>query len=87
MDTLKTILTAITNMPHTPIITMVQLSVGGMIFTFQTMQAVIGILTLVVTRTPVPTATIIYGLETIISAQMNWRFTMKRFQTFKQAGQ
>ena len=70
MDTLKTTLTAIINMPHTANLPMAQPSVGDTIFTFQTMQIVTIILTLIVTRTPVPTATIISGQEAIISAQM-----------------
>ena len=70
MDTLRITSTTIINTPHTAITAMVRPSVGGTIFTLQTMQTVIGILTSVVTRTPVPTATIISGRETAISIQM-----------------
>lgn len=70
MATLKTTSTTIINMPHTPLTAMVQPSVGDMIFTLQTMQIVIGILISIVTRTPVPIATIISGRETVISTQM-----------------
>ena len=70
MVTLKTMLTAISSIPHTVIIIMVQPLVGGTIFTSQIMQILITTLTLTVTRTPVPTATIICGQEAAVSAQM-----------------
>ena len=70
MVTLKTTLTTIIKTPHTVIIIMVQPLVGDTIFTLQTMQILITTLTLTVTRTPVPTATIISGQETTMSAQM-----------------
>lgn len=70
MVTLKTMLTAITNTPHTVITVMAQPLVGDTIFTLQTMQILITILTLAVTRTPVPTATIISGQETTMFARM-----------------
>ena len=66
--------------PLTAIIIMVQPLVGAMICLFTTMREEIAILTLVVNRTAVPTATIGSGLEHktgIISAQMSWRFIMK----------
>ena len=70
MVTLKTILTTITNTPLTVIIIMVQLLVADTIFTLQIMQILITTLTLTVTRTPVPTATVISGRETTMSAPM-----------------
>lgn len=70
MVTLKTTLTTIINTPHTVMITMVQPLVGDTIFTLQTMQILITTLTFTVTRTPVPTATIISGQEAAVSAQM-----------------
>ena len=70
MVTLKTMLTTITNIPHTVITIMVQPLVGDTIFTLQTMQILITTLTLTVTRTPVPTAMIISGQETTMFAQM-----------------
>ena len=70
MVTLKTMLTTITNTPHTVLIVMVQPLVEDTIFTLQTMQILITTLTLAVTRTPVPTATIISGQETTMFAQM-----------------
>lgn len=62
--------TNIISMPHTAIITMVQRSVGGTIFTFLPTRIVIIIHTLIVIRTLVPTATIISGQEALVSAQM-----------------
>lgn len=70
MVTLKKMLTTITNTPHTVITAMVQPLVGDTIFTLQTMQILITTLTLTVTRTPVPTATIISGQEATVFAQM-----------------
>lgn len=69
-DTLKKTLTAIINTPRTVLTVMVQPLVGGTISTSQIMRILITILTLTVTRTPVPTATIISGQETTMSAQM-----------------
>ena len=56
---------------------MVLPSAVGTIFTLQTIQTVIGILTLVAVLTPVPTAIVIFGQGTIISVPMSWKFTMK----------
>lgn len=70
MDTLKTTLTTIIDTPHTVITVMVLPLVRDTIFTLQTMRTIITTLTLVVTRTPVPIATILSGQETTISAQM-----------------
>lgn len=69
IDTLKTTLTLIINMPHTTLKLMVRPLVVGTISTLQTSQIVTGILTLVVVRTLVPTATVTFGRETIISVQ------------------
>lgn len=69
-DTLKKTLTTIINTPRTVIPVMAQPLVGGTISTSQIMRILITILTLTVTRTPVPTATIISGQETAMSAQM-----------------
>lgn len=77
MATLKTTLIITMIMPHTALNRMVLPSVADTIFTLQTIQIVIGILTLVVVLTPVPTAIVIFGQGTIISVQMNWKFTMK----------
>ena len=70
MVTLKTMLTTITNTPHTVITVTVQPLVEDTIFTLQTMQILITTLTLAVTRTPVPTATLISGQEAPVFAQM-----------------
>lgn len=70
MDTLKTTLTTTTNTPPTVITIMVQPLVRDTIFTLQTMRIPITTLTLVVSRTPVPIATILSGQETTMSAQM-----------------
>ena len=64
-------------MPRIVTITMVQPLVGDMTSTLLTMLVTTIIITLVATRTPVPTVTIIFGLETIISVQVTQRFTMK----------
>ena len=66
--------------PLTAMIIMVQPLVMAMICILRTMREEIPILTLTVTRTPVPIVTIISGLDHdtgIISAQMSWRFIMK----------
>ena len=70
MVTLKTTLTTIINTPHTVITIMVQPLVGDTIFTLQIMQILITTLTLTVTRTLVPIATILFGRETTMSVQM-----------------
>ena len=77
MVTLKTTLTTIISTPHTAIMITVQPLVRDTIFTLQTMQILITTLTLTVTRIPVPTATILSGQETTMSAQMKLKFTMK----------
>jgi len=64
-------------MPLTVMKRMVLPSAADTIFTLQTIQTVIGILTLVVVLTPVPTAIVIFGQGTIISVQTSWKFTMK----------
>lgn len=69
-DTLKKTLTTIINTPRTVITVMVQPLVGGTISTSQIMRILITTLTLAVTHTPVPTATVISGQETTMSAQM-----------------
>ena len=71
MDTLKMTLTITMNMPRTVLTIMVQPLVVGTISTLQTTQTVTGIPALVVVRTPVPTATITFGQETMISVQMS----------------
>lgn len=55
-------------MPHTVFMTVVQLLVVDMTFTSQATQEAVTILTLIVTRTVVPSVTIVCGPEATISA-------------------
>ena len=71
MATLKTTSIGTTSMPHTAVIIMVQLLAEGMISIWRIMRAIIITLVLTVTRTQVPTVTIISGLDHLVSAQMN----------------
>lgn len=64
-------------MPPTAVIITVQHLVEGMIYTWQIMRVTITILALTVTHTQALIVTIISGLETLISAQMSWRFITK----------
>lgn len=79
MATLKTTSTSTTSMALIATTIMVQPLVEGMISTSQTMLEVIITLTLIATRTPVPTVTTNSGPATITFALTTRRFTKKWF--------